>query len=95
MSRCQLEPAQTAEWIARQLSESYGWAAAPRYIVRDRDAVYGDIFIRRLQAMGIRDRPIAARSPWQTDVIDKRFLAVLCYAVEAHERLRGEEQGLR
>src|SRR5208282_3587165 len=55
----------TAEWIARQLTEAYGWTAAPRYIVRDRDAVYGDIFIRRLRAMGIRDRPTAARSPWQ------------------------------
>jgi transposase InsO family protein len=55
----------TAEWIARQLTESYGWTAAPQYMVRDRDAVYGDIFIRRLRAMGIRDRPTAARSPWQ------------------------------
>ena len=55
----------TAEWIARQLTEAYGWTAAPQYMVRDRDAVYGDIFIRRLRAMGIRDRPTAARSPWQ------------------------------
>jgi hypothetical protein len=36
--------------------------AAPQYVVCDRDAVYGDIFIRRLRAMGIRDRPTAARS---------------------------------
>src|SRR6201995_4809282 len=36
-----------------------------RYIIRDRDAVYGDVFIRRLRAMGIRDRPTAPRSPWQ------------------------------
>jgi hypothetical protein len=55
----------TAEWITRQLTEAYGWKAAPQYVVRDRDAVYGDIFIRRLRAMGIRDRPTAARSPWQ------------------------------
>src|SRR5271167_4434365 len=55
----------TAEWIARQLTETYGWEAAPRYIIRDRDAIYGDIFTRRLHAMGIRDRPTAARSPWQ------------------------------
>jgi transposase InsO family protein len=55
----------TTEWIARQLTEAFGWRAAPRYLVRDRDAVYGDIFIRRLQAMGIRDRPTTARSPWQ------------------------------
>jgi transposase InsO family protein len=34
-------------------------------VVRDHDSVYGEIFIRRLRAMGIRDRPIAPRSPWQ------------------------------
>jgi hypothetical protein len=55
----------TAEWITCQLTEAYGWKAAPQYVVRDRDAVYGDIFIRRLRAMGIRDRPTAARSPSQ------------------------------
>ena len=53
----------TAEWISHQLTEAYGWKVAPRYIIRDRDAVYGDVFIRRLRAMGIRDRPTAARSP--------------------------------
>jgi transposase InsO family protein len=55
----------TAKWIARQFTEAYGWTAAPRCLVRDRDAVYGDIFIRRLRAMGICDRPTAPRSPWQ------------------------------
>ena len=61
----------TAEWIARQLTEASGWTAPPRYIVRDRDAVYGDIFIRRLKAMGIRDRPTAARSPWQNGYAER------------------------
>ena len=56
----------TAEWITRQLMEAYGWKAAPQYVVRDRDAVYGDIFIRRLRAMGIRDRPTAARGKTDT-----------------------------
>jgi transposase InsO family protein len=55
----------TAEWIARQLTEACGWEAAPDYIVRDRDCAYGEAFIRRLRAMGIRDRPTAPRSPWQ------------------------------
>jgi hypothetical protein len=36
------------EWVARQLTEAYGWKAAARYLVRDRDTVYGDVFIRRL-----------------------------------------------
>jgi transposase InsO family protein len=55
----------TAEWIARQLTEACGWESVPRYIIRDRDSIYGEIFKRRLRAMGIRDRPTAPRSPWQ------------------------------
>ena|SRR5258708_2210921 len=55
----------TAEWISRQLTEAYGWNVVSQYIIRDRDAVYGDVFIRRLRAMSIRDRPTAPRSPWQ------------------------------
>src|SRR5450759_5381274 len=51
-------------WIADQLTEADGWNVSPSYIIRDRDAVYGDAFIR-LRAMGIRDRPTAPRSPWQ------------------------------
>ena len=35
------------------------------YLVRDNDRAYGDVFIRRIRAMGIRDRPISPRSPWQ------------------------------
>ena len=59
------------EWIARQLTEAYGWHQAPRYIIRDRDRVYGGVFARRLRAMGIRDRPIAARSPWQNGCAER------------------------
>jgi hypothetical protein len=50
-----------AEWIARQLTEACGWCKAPRYLVRDRDGAYGAAFVRRVGAMGIRDRPISAR----------------------------------
>jgi hypothetical protein len=55
----------SADWIARQLTEAYGWQQTPRYIVRDRDCVYDDIVLKRLRAMGIRDRPISPKSPWQ------------------------------
>ena len=44
----------SAHWIARQLTEAYGWQQAPRHIVRDRDCVYGAVVIERLRAMGIR-----------------------------------------
>jgi hypothetical protein len=53
----------TAEWIANQLTEACGWEQAPRYLIRDRDGAYGEVFIRRLRSMGIRDRPTSPRSP--------------------------------
>jgi hypothetical protein len=49
----------TAEWIARQISEAFPWDGAPRYMIRDRDRIYGAVVTRRLRAMGIRDKPIA------------------------------------
>jgi transposase InsO family protein len=55
----------TAEWIARQITEAFPWNEAPRYLVRDRDCIYGGVVRRRLKAMGIRDKPISAGSPWQ------------------------------
>src|SRR6516225_1991064 len=61
----------TAEWIAQQLVEAFGWREIPRYMVRDRDCIYSARFIRRLRAMGIRDRPTAARSPWQNGYAER------------------------
>jgi transposase InsO family protein len=61
----------SAEWIACQLTEAFGWEEAPRYIIRDRDRAYGDIVVRRLRAMGIRDRPTALRSPWQNGFCER------------------------
>jgi transposase InsO family protein len=59
------------EWIARQLTEACGWNELPRYIIRDRDRAYGVAFTRRVGAMGIRDRPISARSPWQNGYAER------------------------
>ena len=55
----------TAEWIARQITDAFPWDAAPDYMIRDRDGCYGHAVTKRLAAMGIRDHPIAPRSPWQ------------------------------
>src|SRR5271169_3991070 len=55
----------TAEWIARQITDAFPWDEAPKYLLRDRDRIYGGCVTRRLRAMGIRDRPIAPASPWQ------------------------------
>jgi transposase InsO family protein len=61
----------TAEWIARQITEAFPWDKAPRYLIRDRDTSYGVAVTRRLRAMGIRDRPITPRSPWQNGHVEQ------------------------
>jgi transposase InsO family protein len=61
----------TAEWLARQLVEAFPWDTAPRYLIRDNDAAYGQAFTNRIRTMGIRDRPIAPRSPWQNPYVER------------------------
>src|SRR5262245_40547381 len=56
----------TAEWLAQQIVEAFPWDTAPRYLIRDNDAAYGQAFTKRVRRMGIRDRPIAARSALPT-----------------------------
>jgi hypothetical protein len=46
----------TAEWVARQITEAFPWDGARRYMIRDRDRIYGAVVTRRLRAMGIRDK---------------------------------------
>jgi transposase InsO family protein len=61
----------TADWIARQITEAFPWAEAPRYLIRDRDCVYGAAVTHRLRTMGIRDKPIAPGSPWQNGFAER------------------------
>jgi transposase InsO family protein len=61
----------TAEWVARQITEAFPWNEAPRYMIRDRDRIYGAVVTRRLRAMGIRDKPTAPASPWQNGFAER------------------------
>jgi transposase InsO family protein len=61
----------TAEWLARQITEAFPWTSAPAYLVRDNDGAYGHVFTSRVRAMGIRDRPISPRSPWQNGHMER------------------------
>jgi transposase InsO family protein len=61
----------TAEWVAQQITEAFPWDEAPEHMIRDRDRIYGNIVTRRLKVMGIRDRPIAAASPWQNGYAER------------------------
>ena len=61
----------TAQWLANQITEAFPWDTAPKYLVRDNDGAYGEVFTRRLRAIGIRDRPTAPRSPWQNGYVER------------------------
>ena len=61
----------TAEWLAQQITEAFPWTSAPTHLVRDNDRAYGHAFTSRVRAMGIRDRPISSRSPWQNGHMER------------------------
>jgi transposase InsO family protein len=61
----------TAEWLANQITQAFPWDTAPTYLIRDNDGAYGVLFTRRLWAMGIRDRPITPKSPWQNGYVER------------------------
>jgi hypothetical protein len=57
--------APTAQWTAQPRAEAFPWDTAPRYLLRDRAAVYGAVFSCRVNALGIHEVTIAPRAPWQ------------------------------
>ena len=61
----------TAQWTAHQVSEAFPWEAAPRYLVRYRDRVYGLAFKKRVECMGIEEVLTAPRSPWQNPFAER------------------------
>src|SRR5215210_4337925 len=61
----------TADWLARQITEAFPWNSAPRYLLRDRDAAYGQRFGKRVRAMGIEEVVTAPRSPWQNPYVER------------------------
>jgi transposase InsO family protein len=63
--------APTAQWTAQQLVEAFPWETAPRYLLRDRDAVYRVVFSSRAQAMGIHEVKTAPRSPSQNPYVER------------------------
>ena len=61
----------TAEWTAQQLVEAFPWDTGPRYLLRDRDALYGAVFSSRVHSLGIHEVKIAPRSPWQNPYVER------------------------
>ena len=54
----------TAAWTSQQIVEAFLDRDAPRYLIRDRDSIYGDDVRRRISAMGMEELLTAPRSAW-------------------------------
>jgi putative transposase len=51
----------TTGWRSRQVTEAFPWDTAPRFLLRDRDASYGEVFSKRVEAMGVTEVMTAIR----------------------------------
>ena len=80
----------TAQWTAQQVIEAFPWDEAPRYLLRDRDQIYGASFRQRVQHMGIEEVLIAPRSPWQNPYVERLIGSIrrecLDHVIVLHER---------
>jgi putative transposase len=61
----------TATWTARQIVEAFPGDSAARFLLRDRDTIYGEAFGRRVQDMGMREVLTAPRAPWQNPFVER------------------------
>jgi putative transposase len=61
----------TAQWTAQQIVEAFPFDTVPRYLLRDRDTIYGERFRRRVRSLGIEEVRTAPRSPWQNPYVER------------------------
>jgi putative transposase len=80
----------TAAWTAQQVIDAFPWDEPPRYLLRDRDRIYGASFRQRVQHMGIEEVVIAPRSPWQNPYVERLIGSIrrecLDHVIVLHER---------
>ena len=61
----------SAQWTAQQIVEAFPFDEAPRFLLRDRDSIYGQVFQQRVGSMGIEQVLIAPRCPWQNPFAER------------------------
>jgi len=83
----------TAEWTARQLVQAFPFESAPKYLIRDRDGIYGGRVLETIKFLNMHDKVISARSPWQNGycervvgTIKREFLNHMIIFNESHAR---------
>lgn len=66
----------TETWTAQQIREAFPWDEAPRYLIRDRDAIFGKEVIAVAKDMGIKEVVTAAQSPWQNPYVERLIVSI-------------------
>jgi len=61
----------TAQWAARQVHQAFPYDHAPKYMIRDRDSIYGEVFRQSVEQMGIEEVLIAPRSLWENPYAER------------------------
>jgi putative transposase len=61
----------SAAWTANQIVQAFPWESAARYLLRDRDGIYGAVFRNRIKHLGVRQVIIARRSPGQNPYAER------------------------
>jgi len=61
----------SARWTGQQVIEAFPYETAPRYLLRDRDSIYGADFVRRVRSTGVKQVVTAHKSPWQNAHVER------------------------
>ena len=61
----------TSAWTAQQIINAFPYDTAPKYLLRDRDSIFGKLFIQRVKNMNIETLKTAPKSPWQNPYIER------------------------
>jgi len=79
----------TAEWAAQQLREAFPFEQIPRYLLRDRDKIFGDEFGRQVRDLNIEEVLSTPRSPWQRAYVERLIGSIrrecLDHVIVCHE----------
>jgi putative transposase len=68
----------TAQWAGQQLLEAFPWTSPPKYLLRDRDAISGEAFRRRVASLSLEQVLSAPRSPWQHPQVERVIGTLRC-----------------
>jgi putative transposase len=84
----------TAEWTSQQLVQAFPCDTAPRYLLRDRDSIYGTASRELVANMGVTEVLTAPRSSWQSPYVE-RLIGLIRRECLDHILVLSEESPVR